>query len=170
MQVYHLRIEYDKEKNILVYDRKLEKGSGPSIYGLIVCEAMGMTKDFVSYAKQIQNKLTENEICDKKLSQYNNNIFMNHCHICFKKNNLETHHIKDQQFADENQMIDNHHKNIKHNLVPLCKDCHLKVTNHQYIVKGWKETSEGKILDWHKVETSKVVCQRKSLVISNKKK
>ena len=47
---------------------------------------------------------------------------MNHCHICFKKNNLETHHIKDQQFADENQMIDNHHKNIKHNLVPLCKD------------------------------------------------
>ena len=65
LQVYHLRIEYDKEKNILVYDRKLEKGSGPSIYGLIVCEAMGMTKDFVSYAKQIQNKLTENEICDK---------------------------------------------------------------------------------------------------------
>ena len=66
-----------------MYDRKLEKGSGPSIYGLIVCEAMGMTKDFVSYAKQIQNKLTENEICDKKLSQYNNNIFMNRSSYLF---------------------------------------------------------------------------------------
>ena len=31
--IYHLKIDYDKEKDILIYDRKLEKGSGPSIYG-----------------------------------------------------------------------------------------------------------------------------------------
>ena len=37
---------------------------------------------------------------------------MNQCKICNSKDNLETHHIQDQQFAD---------KNKKHNLVSLCK-------------------------------------------------
>ena len=32
-----------KKNDILIYDRKLEKGSGPSIYGLKVCEAMGLS-------------------------------------------------------------------------------------------------------------------------------
>ena len=57
---------------------------------------------------------------------------MDECKICHIKGiQLETHHIKDQQFADSNNMIDHHHKNVKHNLVPLCKACHLKVTNHE---------------------------------------
>ena len=43
-------------------------------------------------------------------------------------------------------MTDHHHKNVKHNLVPLCKACHLKVTNHEMIVTGWKDTSKGLIL------------------------
>jgi hypothetical protein len=34
----------------------------------------------------------------------------------------------------------------------LCKACHLKVTNHEIIVKGWKETSEGRELDWFEAE------------------
>ena len=65
---------------------------------------------------------------------------------------METHHIKDQQFADSNNMIDHRHKNVKHNLVPLCKACHLKVTNHEMIVTGWKETSKGRILEWKMAE------------------
>ena len=44
-KVYHLKIDYDKEKDILIYDRKLEEGSGPSIYGLKVCEAMGLSTE-----------------------------------------------------------------------------------------------------------------------------
>ena len=48
LSVYHLKIEYHAEKDILIYDRKLEEGSGPSIYGLKVCEAMGLTKEFIS--------------------------------------------------------------------------------------------------------------------------
>ena len=151
LDVYHLKIDYDKEKDILIYDRKLEKGSGPSIYGLKVCEAMGLSNDFISFAKKIQNRLENNEN-STKLSQYNKNIIMDCCKICSEKNNLETHHIKDQQFADKNNMIGHHHKNIKHNLVPLCKGCHLKVTNHEIVVKGWKETSEGRELDWFEVE------------------
>ena len=54
LSVCHLRIDYDEEKDILIYDRKLAEGSGPSIYGLKVCEAMGMEKEFISFAKGVQ--------------------------------------------------------------------------------------------------------------------
>ena len=159
LEIYHLKIDYDKEKDILIYDRKLEKGSGPSIYGLKVCEAMGLSNEFISFAKNIQNKLENNPIHNTKLSQYNPNVFMDECKICHKKDSLETHHIEDQQYADDNNMIKHHHKNIQHNLVPLCKSCHLKVTNKEIIVKGWKETTRGKVLQWSQVKQKK--CSRK---------
>jgi len=160
LRIYHLRIDYDEEKDILIYDRKLEEGSGPSIYGLKVCEAMGMEKDFISFAKGVQNNFEKNKILTTKKSQYNKDIFMDECKMCFMKTeNLETHHIKDQQFADENNMIDGHHKNIKHNLVPLCKGCHLRVTNGEIIMDGWKETNIGKILVWK--ESSKNLFTKK---------
>jgi DNA mismatch repair protein MutS len=151
LEIYHLKIDYDRITNTLVYDRKLEKGSGPSIYGLKVCEAMGLSNDFISFAKKIQNKL-ENNINETKLSQYNTNVFMDCCKICNGKGDLETHHIKDQQYSDENKMIEHHHQNIKHNLVQLCKKCHLKVTHGEMIISGWKETSRGKQLEWKMLE------------------
>ena len=162
LKIYHLKIQYNKETNELIYDRKLEEGSGPSIYGLQVCEAMGMDTDFISYAKKIQNKLESNSsIVTHKLSQYNPDIFMNECQICSKKEDLETHHIKDQQFADKYNMIDNHHKNIYHNLVPLCKECHLQVTNHKILVNGWKQTSNGRKLDWRYNESKQIKAKKK---------
>ena len=78
---------------------------------------------------------------------------MDECKMCYKKcDDLETRHIKDQQYADENNMIDGHHKNVKHNLVPLCKSCHLKITNGEVVMDGWKETNQGKILIWKECE------------------
>tara|TARA_B100000686_G_scaffold346368_1_gene432905 strand:- start:7090 stop:10179 length:3090 start_codon:yes stop_codon:yes gene_type:complete len=149
LEVYHLKIDYDRSNGTLIYDRKLEKGSGPSIYGLKVCEAMGLSNEFISYAKQIQNKLEKKKIHNSKLSQYNSNVFMDECKICHKQSNhLETHHIKDQKYADEHQMIHHHHKNIQHNLVPLCKECHQRTTNQEIIIFGWTETSHGKKLNW----------------------
>ena len=40
----------------------------------------------------------------------------------------EIHHIKEQQDADENNMVGNMHKNNLSNLVPLCKKCHNQQT------------------------------------------
>ena len=161
LEIYHLKIDYDKEKDILIYDRKLEKGSGPSIYGLKVCEAMGLSKDFISFAKNVQSNFEKNKITTTKTSKYNSDIFMDECKMCFAKDkDLETHHIKDQQYADKNNMIDNHHKNVKHNLVPLCKGCHLKVTVGERIVSGWKETNQGKILIWEDCN-KKIITKKK---------
>lgn len=168
LDIYHLKIEYDKEKDILIYDRKLEKGSGPSIYGLKVCEAMGLSKEFITFAKNVQNNFEKNKVTTTKTSKYNSNMFMDECKMCFSKDkDLETHHIKDQQYADKNNMIDNHHKNVKHNLVPLCKACHLKVTNGERIVEGWKETNQGRILEWY--ECSKKMFSKKKFSDENVK-
>ncbi len=161
LKIYHLKIEHDKEKDLLIYDRKLAEGSGPSIYGLKVCDAMGLSKDFIAFAKKVQTNFENNNVQSTKKSQYNTKVYMNECNICnVKSDTLETHHIKDQQYADKNNMIDNHHKNIEYNLVPLCKGCHLRVTNGTIIVKGWKKTTQGRLLEWKQCE-SKVISKKK---------
>ena len=76
---------------------------------------------------------------------------MDECKVC-KGLPEETHHIKEQCTADKNGMIDHHHKNKKHNVVPLCKSCHNKVTYGGLIIHGWKQTSKGPQLYYEFVE------------------
>ena len=150
LNIYHLKIRCDD--GILVYDRKLCEGSGPPIYGLTVCEAMGMPEDFTKGCMDILNYLQnkKEKLVSTKLSQYNSNILMDECKVCGGLPE-ETHHIKEQCYADENGMIDHHHKNNKHNLVVLCKGCHSKVTYGGLLIHGWKNTSRGKLLDYEYV-------------------
>ena len=68
---------------------------------------------------------------------------MDKCKIC-NQNSEHTHHIKEQQTADNNNIIDNHHKNINHNLVPLCEmSCHHKVHHGNLVIHGYHSTSNG---------------------------
>ena len=151
LDIYHLKIT--NNNGVLNYDRKLCEGSGPPIYGLKVCEAMGLSKDFIQGSTSILNYLTDKEkIVSTKQSNYNPTVFMDECKVCQSKEQLECHHIKEQQDADEHNMIDFHHKNKKHNLVCLCKTCHDKVTYGGLKVYGWKHTSRGKQLDYEFVE------------------
>ena len=53
-------------------------------------------------------------------------------------------------------MIDHHHKNIKHNLVPLCKKCHDATTYGNLIISGYIQTSSGRELQYHYVEQKKM--------------
>ena len=151
LDIYHLKIKYDK--GILIYDRKLSPGSGPPIYGLKVCEVMGLSKEFIKGANEILKSLTEmsQTILTTKSSQYNSEVFMDECKVC-EGYAEETHHIKEQHLADSNGMIDHHHKNKKHNLVPLCKSCHKKVTYGGLNIYGWKQTSRGSQLDFEYVD------------------
>jgi len=142
LDIYHLKITY--ENDILIYNRKLSPGPGPPIYGLKVCEAMGLASEFIKGANDILKLLTEqsNSIVKTKQSQYNKDVFMDECKVC-QGLAEETHHIKEQCMSDEYNMIDHHHKNKKHNLVPLCKSCHSKVTYGGLVIHGWTETSRG---------------------------
>jgi len=156
LDIYHLKIHCDD--NVLVYDRKLCSGSGPPIYGLKVCEAMGLSEDFIKGSNDILRYLTNksDKIVNTKVSHYSSSVFMDECKVCGGLPE-ETHHIKEQHTADEHNMIDHHHKNKKHNLVPLCKACHAKVTYGGLEIYGWKHTSRGKMLDYAYVtkETNK---------------
>ena len=151
LDIYHLKIKC--EDGTLVYDRKLCEGSGPPIYGLRVCEAMGLSEDFIQGSNEVLDQLTQKkeQIVNTKSSQYSPKVFMDECKVCGGSAE-ETHHIKEQQSADEHDMIDHHHKNKKHNLVPLCKSCHSKVTYGGLMIYGWKHTSRGKKLDYEYVE------------------
>ena len=161
LQIYHLKIIYDQEKDLLIYDRHLEIGPGPAIYGLEVCKAMGLNNDFISLARSVQLETTgsdKNLLIDKK-SNYNKDIVMDKCQICGEKSE-HTHHIKEQNIADQNNIIDFHHKNIKHNLVSLCEKCHHKVHYDNLRIYGYHQTNEGIKLNYEYIKAEKVILEK----------
>jgi len=156
VQSFYLKVIFDPETKKLIYDRKLEKGNGPAIYGLEVCKAMDLDSEFLKLANKIRMDIMEidGEILKEKQSIYNNDLYMDGCSICDAEAE-ETHHIKEQQDADENKMIGSTHKNTLSNLVPLCKDCHRKQTFGDLDIKGYKQTTEGKELEYNYVNHKK---------------
>ena len=146
LKTYHLSVKC--ENGVLIYDRKLKEGSGDSLYGLEVCKSMDMDADFIKKAYYFRNKLTKNDDYKTKESKYNKNIIMDKCAFCKINKAVETHHIKYQKDADNDNFIEHIHKNNESNLVPLCKKCHDMETYGPLNILGWIDTSEGKKLDY----------------------
>ena len=144
LKVYHLEITNDNGK--LIYNRKLKSGKGPSVYGMKVCEALGLPQDFLDIANSID--IVENK---KKTSPYNKKIVLDKCKICGNVAE-ETHHIVEQCDADNNGNFTHFHKNDMHNLVQLCKSCHDSITYGNLIIEGYIETSEGLVLKYYNVD------------------
>ena len=144
LRICHLKIRYDQGKNLLIYDRTLEEGSGPPIYGLEVCKAMDLGADFVALARQVQLEITGSNqtLLNDKKSNYNKDVFMDKCQVCQGKAE-ETDHIQEQHVADKNGMIGHIHKNIKSNLAPLCKSCHKKKHHGNLKIDGYQMTGSG---------------------------
>ena len=155
LKINHLTIEYDEEKDLLIYHRNLVPGSGPPIYGLEVCKAMDLGDEFIREARAVQLTLTgtDKTLLTKKSSNYNAQIKMDVCQVCSEKS-VETHHIQEQCVADENGMIQHFHKNVKHNLVPLCESCHHKVHNENLRIYCYHLTNDGIQLNYEYVDNS----------------
>jgi DNA mismatch repair protein MutS len=149
IEMFHLKVIFDKENDKLIYDRKLEKGSGPAIYGLEVCKAMDMDDDFLMLANKIRKKILniDENFLEENKSHFNSKILIDNCKICDIKA-TEVHHIKFQSEANEDNMINHIHKNNKSNLVSLCDKCHNDVHNNDLVINGYKQTSDGVILDY----------------------
>ena len=147
--IKHLKVVYDEEQDILIYDRKLADGPGTALYGLEVCKAMDMKASFIHNASMIRREIMNesNQITANVRSRYNRQVIVDRCGLCNRSDRIETHHIRFQQESDQNGMIDHSfHKNTEFNLLPLCEHCHDKVHNNNISIKGWKQTSKGKIL------------------------
>lgn len=144
LSINHLSVNYDNEKNILIFDRKLREGSGESIYGLEVCKSLDLDKDFIELAYTIRKENLGNlNLIKYKKSKYNSNLILDKCHICKNNDATETHHIRFQKDADEDGFIDNFHKNKKFNLIGLCDNCHDRIHNGELEIGEATMTSNG---------------------------
>jgi len=126
LSMKHLEVTYNKEKDILVYDRKLKDGPGFSMYGLEVCRSLHLPEDFLKYANEIRLKYRNNEqsILSTKPSKYNAKKIRNICEICNNEMGTEIHHLQHQKNADELNFIGHFHKNHVANLISICEKCH----------------------------------------------
>jgi DNA mismatch repair protein MutS len=129
LSLNHMSVLYDRERDCLVYDRKLKDGPGTKTYGLEVCKSLYLTDDFLDKAYAIRNKYypeTQGELT-KKTTKYNANKIRGICEICKVEMGEEIHHLQEQHEADANGFIGHIHKNNMANLVSICKNCHDKI-------------------------------------------
>lgn len=148
--VYHIHVRIDKGK--VIYDRTLQPGNGSTMYGIEIARAMNMNEEFIKQAYSVRDILLNQEsfILSQKPSKYNKDIYMGDCEMCDEKGE-DTHHIEFQCMANEDGLIDYYHKNVEHNLVTLCKKCHVLIHQYKYRIKGWLTTSDGRELDFDKL-------------------
>ena len=149
----HMEVKYDKERDILIYDRKLKEGPGNNMYGLEVCKSLNLPIEFLDAANEIRLKYNPEgkSILSLKQSRYNSNKIVGVCEKCGKSAGKEVHHLHHQKDANENGIIKTDdsifHKNNLANLMTLCEFCHNEI--HTKTKKGSKrvKTTKGHILN-----------------------
>lgn len=156
---YHMETEYLDDE--IVFKRKFIEGEGESRYGLkCATSILGKESDFMAKCKKFEKSYVDEKksdnITDDKKSHYNSKVFVEKCEICgktSKDNTLDTHHILEQYTFDSNKLNGHIKKDNVDNLVVLCKKCHLAVDDPtKLIIRGWKHTSKGRVLDYQLFE------------------
>jgi DNA mismatch repair protein MutS len=148
----HMAVIYDKERDLLVYDRKLKDGPGNSMYGLEVCKSLKLPEEFLNAAFNIRMKYhpEEGSILSLKSSHFNSQKIMNLCEKCNKSVGKEVHHLQHQNEANENGIINKDgkvfHKNNVANLITLCEDCHNEIHKKNVQHKKVKTIGKGYIV------------------------
>jgi DNA mismatch repair protein MutS len=153
LKMMHMAVHFNKEKNLLVYDRKLREGPGESMYGLEVCKSLNLPEAFLQRAHDIRMKYHPEKQNMLALSptHFNAKKLVGNCELCKKQKASEVHHLQHQKNASaSNEYIlntagQNFHKNHVANLLNICESCHKKIhkTKEQHKVI---KTSEGYIL------------------------
>jgi len=143
----HLSVEYDEDKDALIFNRVLQSGSGSSIYGLEFAKSLHMDSEFLQMANKIRKRLANDFdelelLVKKKKSKYNKELYVTKCVICGAVAE-DVHHISQQSLADQAGFIGHFHQDNKHNLVPLCKEHHKEIHDGKLRVDGFVMTSKG---------------------------
>jgi DNA mismatch repair protein MutS len=130
-----MAVIYDKETQLLVYDRKLKDGPGNNMYGLEVCKSLCLPADFLEAAYEIRSKYNPEyrSILALKTSHFNANKIVGVCEKCGVNMGTEVHHLQHQAYANDDGIILNEdsvfHKNNVANLMTLCEGCHNNIHN-----------------------------------------
>jgi DNA mismatch repair protein MutS len=148
LMLKHLSVKYDREKDCLIYDRKLKDGSGERIYGLEVCLSLALPKTTMDTAFEIRNKYfskTKGELSYKP-AHYNAKKIRGICEICKSEIATEVHHLNPQREANEKGFIDSFHKNHIANLAAICEKCHSELHHGEQTQLIRKKTTKGIVL------------------------
>jgi DNA mismatch repair protein MutS len=137
----HMSVIYDKERDCLIYNRKLQDGPGNNMYGLEVCKSLSLPQDFLENAHNIRMKYHPESasVLTRKGSHFNaKHIAGGLCEKCAQNPAIDVHHMIFQNEADDNGTIKKNgltfNKNNKANLINLCEKCHDEIhkTNKKY--------------------------------------
>jgi DNA mismatch repair protein MutS len=150
--IKHMSVIYDKERDLLVYDRKLQDGPGSNMYGLEVCKSLNLPDEFIKAAYNIRTKYCPEmgNLLSLKSSHYNSKKIVDMCEKCGINPGKEVHHLHHQSEANNDGIIINcdgiFHKNNLANLMTLCESCHDEI--HKKSKKGVRrvKTTKGFIL------------------------
>ena len=130
LSLKHMSVHYDRELDVLVYDRKLQDGPGNRMYGLEVCKSLHLDETFLKCAYGIRSKYfpeARGELVQTQ-SRYNGNKIRGMCEMCNKEMGQEVHHMQPQKEANEEGFIETSdsvfHKNHVANLMNICETCH----------------------------------------------
>jgi DNA mismatch repair protein MutS len=150
----HMKVIYNREKDMLIYDRKLCDGPGDNMYGLEVCKSLNLPDDFLEMANHIRMKYNPESasILSLKSSHFNSKKIVGICENCHSEIGKEIHHLQYQSYADENGKIKNtdgtiFHKNNVSNLMTLCENCHQEIHKQGKMHKRVKTTKGYKIIE-----------------------
>jgi DNA mismatch repair protein MutS len=135
LKIKHMSVTYDREKDVLIYERKLRDGPGHRMYGIEICKSLHLPDDFIEKAYSLRNKYYAETTgaLSHKPSVYNSGKIRGMCEMCGEEMAKETHHIAQQKDANPaNGYISTpdakvFHKNHFSNLMGLCEKCHDKV-------------------------------------------
>ena len=142
----HMEVIYNKEKDMLIYDRKLKDGPGNSMYGLEVCKSLSLPQDFLDAAYEIRMKYhpETSSILSLKTSRYNSKKIVGMCEKCGIRPGKEVHHMQYQKDSNNNGLIVNSdgimHKNHVANLLTICEECHDEIHRNNTKLKKVKTT------------------------------
>jgi DNA mismatch repair protein MutS len=132
LKIKHMSVLYDRERDVLVYERKLRDGAGHRMYGIEICKSLHMPPDFIELAYSLRNKYFQETTgaLSHKQSVYNCAKMRGMCEVCGERMSEETHHIYEQKHARENGYVvggATFHKNHAGNLMAVCSACHDKI-------------------------------------------
>jgi DNA mismatch repair protein MutS len=153
LRIWHLHVEYDRVRDLLVYHRELKPGPGSSIYGLEVAHALHLPSDMIESAFSIRRELTgEVAIEDSEASSWNSELVKKACRVCGGFETLHVHHIQERADAVMNRNTDGTPLHHPRNLIVVCKSCHNKHHSEEILIGPIEDTSEGPKQRIEKVE------------------
>ena len=126
LRMMHMSVQYDHERQQLVYDRRLQEGFGSISYGLEVARSLYMEPAFLELSFSLRNKYFPEQkgILSQKTSSYSSKKLKGMCERCQKIMGSEIHHVLEQHLADAQGYIEHVYQHHPANLMNVCETCH----------------------------------------------